>query len=145
MRGWVNIADIFRANAILCICWVYHFDPVGVHSWWTHSVCMAWPYVLGSVGSYGGIVGSSYVMVSTLKCAITCEYGKGPSWGLRLRYQFSSGVTGGGLFIGNLNDMSGWLWNTTPYIQRRYKEIQIIICTNNRLQHELSLYQRFSI
>ena len=47
-------------------------------------MCMARPFVLGSICSSGEIVGSSYVMVSTLKCAITCEYGKGPSWGLRL-------------------------------------------------------------
>ena len=47
-------------------------------------MCMARLSVLRSVRSYGGTVGSSYVMVLALKCAITCEFGKGPSWGLRL-------------------------------------------------------------
>ena len=28
------------------------------------------------------------MMVSTLKCIMTCEYGKGPLWGLRLWYHF---------------------------------------------------------
>ena len=28
-----------------------------------------------------------------LKCVITCKYGKGPVWGLRLWYQFSFGLT----------------------------------------------------
>ena len=31
--------------------------------------------------------------MSALKCVITCEYGKGPMWGLRLLYQFSSTAT----------------------------------------------------
>jgi hypothetical protein len=35
-------------------------------------------------------VGSSYIIVSALKCVMTCEYGKEPSWGLRLWYQFGS-------------------------------------------------------
>ena len=39
---------------------------------------MAWFSILGSIRNSGGIVGSSYVMVSALKCAITCESGKGP-------------------------------------------------------------------
>ena len=42
-------------------------------------MCMARPSILGSIRNLGGIVGSLYVMVSALKCAITCEYGKGPS------------------------------------------------------------------
>ena len=37
--------------------------------------------ILGSIRSSGGIVGSSYVMVSALKCVMTCESKKGPSWG----------------------------------------------------------------
>jgi hypothetical protein len=34
--------------------------------------------VRGSILSSGGIVGSSYMMVSALKLVITCESGKGP-------------------------------------------------------------------
>ena len=70
--------------AILYICWVYSFDPVGVPLCCTHRMCMARFSIIGSIRSSDGIVGSSYVMVSALKCAITCESGKGPSWGLRL-------------------------------------------------------------
>ena len=47
-------------------------------------MCMARLSVLGSIRSSDGIVGSSYVMVSALRCAITCESWKCPLWGLRL-------------------------------------------------------------
>ena len=57
---------------------------MGVPLRWMHRMCMVRPSVLGSIRSSGGIVGPSYVMVSTLKCAITCESRKGPLWGLRL-------------------------------------------------------------
>jgi hypothetical protein len=40
--------------------------------------------VRGSICNSGGIVGSSYVMVSALKWVMTCESGKGPSWGVGL-------------------------------------------------------------
>ena len=29
---------------------------------------------------------------------------------------------GAGLFIGNLNDVCGWLWNKTPYTRNIYRE-----------------------
>ena len=48
---------------------------------------------LGSIISSSGFVDSLYVMVSVLKCVITCEFGKGLVWGLRLWYQFWSCVT----------------------------------------------------
>jgi hypothetical protein len=35
-------------------------------------------------------VGSSYIMVSALKCVMMCESRRGPSWGLRSWYQFGS-------------------------------------------------------
>ena len=54
---------------------------------------MALLYVLGSVCSSGGVVGSSYMMVSTLKCVMICESRKGPVWGLGLLYHFSFGDT----------------------------------------------------
>ena len=82
--GWANIVGICRVLALLYICWVHSFDPVGVSLWCMHRVCIARFSILGSIGNSGGIVGSSYVMVLALKWAITCESGKGPSWGLRL-------------------------------------------------------------
>lgn len=39
---------------------------------------------LGSFLNYGEIVGSLYVILSVVKCAMTCEFGKGPLWGLKL-------------------------------------------------------------
>ena len=82
--GWANIVGICRVLAILYIHWVYSFDPVGMPLWCMHRVCMARFSILGSICNSDGIVGSSYVMVSALKCVITCESEKGPSWGLRL-------------------------------------------------------------
>lgn len=79
--GWVNIADICRVLAILCICWIYSSDPVGVPLWWTHKVCTSWLSILGSSCISGGFIGSSYVIV----CDIM--------WGLRLWYQLWSSVT----------------------------------------------------
>ena len=75
------------------IWWVYSFDPMGVILWCMHNIRMAQLSILGSIRNYGGIVGSSYMMVSSLKCVITCESRKGPSWGLRLCYQFGSVIT----------------------------------------------------
>ena len=69
---------ICRVLAILYNFLVYHANQVGVLLWWTHIICMARLVVLSSICSYGGIVGSTYVMVSALKYAITCEFGKGP-------------------------------------------------------------------
>jgi hypothetical protein len=82
----VNIAGICRMLAMTSIWWVYPLDPTGVVLWCMHYMWMERLFVLGSVRNYGGIVGSLYTMVSTLKCVMTCEYGKGPSWGLRLWY-----------------------------------------------------------
>ena len=82
--GTILGSHICRVLAILSNCWVYSFDQVGVPLWCMHSVCMAQLSTLGSIRSSGGIVGSSYVMMSPLKCAITWESRKGPSCGLRL-------------------------------------------------------------
>ena len=41
--------------------------------------------------SFGGIVGSSYVIVSAAKWAIMCVSGNGPGYGLKFWYQFVSG------------------------------------------------------
>ena len=47
------------------------------------------------------------------------------------------GILGGGLFIGNLNDMHGYLWNETPSIWGIYKEKKKCIRTNGRLENIL--------
>ena len=55
-----------------------------VFLWCTRSIWMAQLYVLGSLRNSGGIVGSLQMIMSALKCVMTCECGKGPKWGLRL-------------------------------------------------------------
>ena len=75
---------------MMSIWWVYSLDPMGVVLWCMHNIQIARLSVLGSFLNYGGIIGSSYIMVSTLKCVMTCESGKRPSWGLRLWHQFGS-------------------------------------------------------
>ena len=59
----------------------YSLDPRGEVLWCMHNTWMSQLSILGSIRSSGGIVGSSYVMVSALKCVMTCESKKGPSWG----------------------------------------------------------------
>jgi hypothetical protein len=69
------------------VCWQYS-TFVGYMSLilWTcfYDVCIAQFSVLGSNPSYGGIVGSSYMMVSAFRWVIICESGKGPLWELGL-------------------------------------------------------------
>ena len=64
--SWVNIACICRVLAILYICWVIAFEPMGVSLWCMHRVCMAQLSILGSICIFDGIVGSTYVMVAAL-------------------------------------------------------------------------------
>ena len=80
----VNIAGICRMLVMTFSWWVYSVDPMDVILWCMHNIWIAWLYVLGSIRNYGGIVGSSYMRVLALKCVMTCESRKGPSWGLRL-------------------------------------------------------------
>ena len=54
------------------------------------SICSAEGSFLGMLSS-GGIVGSSYVIVSAAKWAIMCVSGNGPLYGLKFWYQFVSG------------------------------------------------------
>ena len=76
----VNIMDICRVLAMVSICWFLSISYLmGVFSWCMQSTWMARLYVLGSIFVPGGIVRSLYVMVSTLKCVMTCEYRKGRS------------------------------------------------------------------
>ena len=88
-----TIAGISRMFLVTSIWWVYSLDPMGVVLWCMHSIGIERLFVLGSILNSGGIVGSLYIMVSVLKCAMMCESGNGQSWGLRLWYQFGSIVT----------------------------------------------------
>ena len=82
---------------------VYPLDSMGVVLWCIHNTRMPRLSTLGSIRSSSGIVGSLYIMVTALKCVMTCEYGNEPSWGLRLWYQFGFVVTSivvvSGLFL----------------------------------------------
>ena len=82
--AWWNIVEIYKVLAILFICWVCFFDPIGVFLWCMHSIWIAQLSILGSIHNYGGIVGSSQVMMSALKCVIICESTNGLVWGLKL-------------------------------------------------------------
>ena len=88
----LNIVGICKDLPIMFMRHAYHVGPRDVILWCIHNILMSRLYVRGSICSSGGIVGSSYVMVSTLKCVMTCESGKGFLWGLRFCYQFGSVV-----------------------------------------------------
>ena len=85
-----NIVGICRVLPIMSMFRGYPLGPSAVVLWCIHSTRMSRLSVRGSIRSSSGIVGSSYIMVSALKCVMTCEYGKGPSWGLVLWYQLGS-------------------------------------------------------
>ena len=54
-------------------------------------ICIASGSICGLFGS-DGIVGSTYLIVTAAKWAITCVSGKGPIYGVRFWYQFFSGT-----------------------------------------------------
>jgi hypothetical protein len=54
------------------------------------SICSVESSFLGIL-SFGGMVGSSYVIVLAAKWAIICVSGNGPVYGLKFWYQFVSG------------------------------------------------------
>ena len=59
--------------------------------WWCiQSICSVESSFLCML-SFGGIVGSSYVIVSAAKWAIICVCGNGPECGLKFWYQLVSG------------------------------------------------------
>ena len=58
--------------------------------WWIHSICMVDDSFLVILSS-GGIVGSSYMIVSAAKWAMTCVSGNGPVCGFKFWYQSVSG------------------------------------------------------
>ena len=80
----LNIVGICKDLPILCMRPMYLVGPMDVVLWCIHYILMSRLSVRGSIRSSDGIVGSSYVMVSALKCVMTYESGKGPSWGLML-------------------------------------------------------------
>ena len=51
------------------------------------NICSVESSILGMLSS-SGIVGSSYVIVSTTKWAMICVSGNGPELGLKFWYQF---------------------------------------------------------
>lgn len=59
----MKIAGICNMLATMLICCVCALDPMGVFWWCMHRMWMARSFVLGSILSYGGMVGSLYVMV----------------------------------------------------------------------------------
>ena len=48
-----------------------------------HKICMASGSISG-LGMFWGVVGSSYMIVSAAKCAMTCVSGNGPTSGVLL-------------------------------------------------------------
>ena len=75
----LNIVGICRDSPIVFMRHAYLVVPMDVVLWCIHSILMSRLSIRGSICSSGSIVGSSYVMVSALKCKMTCESGKGPS------------------------------------------------------------------
>ena len=80
----LKILGICKDLPIVYMRCTYPVGSMGVVLWCIHSILASRLSTRGSICSSGGIVGSSYVMVYALKCVMTCESGKGPSWGLRL-------------------------------------------------------------
>ena len=78
----MNTMGICKMSAIMSIWWIYSLDPMDVELWCMHNIQISQLFVIGLICDFGGIVGLSYMMVSTLNCVMTCEYGKGPSWEL---------------------------------------------------------------
>ena len=75
----LNIVGICKDLPIFYIRCTYFVGPVDVVLWCIYNILTSRLSVRGSICSSGGIVGSSYIMVSALKCVMTCEFGKGPS------------------------------------------------------------------
>ena len=80
----LNIIGICRVLPIMPMRHAYPPGPRDVVLWCMHSTRMSRLSIRGSIRSSGGIVGSSYKMVSALKYVMTCDSRKIPSWKLRL-------------------------------------------------------------
>ena len=68
----------------------WSYVPMLLFWWCMQNICIEEGSFLGML-SYGGIVGSSYVMVSAAKWAIICVSGYGLACGLEFWYQLVSG------------------------------------------------------
>ena len=77
----LNMVDISRAWQMVSMRPAYPLDPMGEVLWCMHSTRMSRLSIRGLICNSGGIVGSSYVIVSALKCVITCESKKRLSCG----------------------------------------------------------------
>ena len=75
----LNIVGICKVLQFIFMCHAYPFGSIGVVLWCIHNIHMSWFSIRGSIRSSGGIVSSSYIIVSALKCVMTCEFGNGPS------------------------------------------------------------------
>ena len=73
----LNMLGIWSVVPMMFICRAYYLG-LGAVLWCMHNTWMSGLSIMGSIRNYGGIVGSSYVMVSTLKCMMMCESEKGP-------------------------------------------------------------------
>jgi hypothetical protein len=75
----LNIVGISKVLQMVSMRHAYPLGPKGEVLWCMHNTRTSRLSIRGSICNYGGIVGSSYVMLSTLKCVITCESKKGLS------------------------------------------------------------------
>lgn len=75
----LNIVGICKVLSIISMRCAYPLRPMDVVSWCIHNMRISQHSICGSIRNSSGIVGSSSIMVSALKCVMTCEYGKRPS------------------------------------------------------------------
>ena len=91
---WVSICVYICCIAILFAIWKSwsscSYVLILLFWWCTHNICSVESSFLGVLSS-GGIVGSSYVIVSAANWAMTCVSGNGPEYGLGFWYQLVSG------------------------------------------------------
>lgn len=69
----LNIVGICKDLPIMFMQYAYHVGPKDVVLWCIHNILMLQLFVRGAICRYGGIMGSSYVIVSALKCVMTYE------------------------------------------------------------------------
>ena len=68
----LNTLGICKVLPIVSMRLAYSLGPRDVVLWCIHSTRMSRLSIRGSIRNSGGIVGSSYIMVSALKCVMTC-------------------------------------------------------------------------
>ena len=69
----LNMLGIWSVVPMMFICRAYSLDLGGAFLWCMHNTWMSQLSMRGSIRNFGGIVGSSYVMVFVLKCVMMCE------------------------------------------------------------------------